>query len=314
MPERTPREERAKERVARGTGPIAVSFHGGAGNDAWNNVYVFPPGPAGSALLEIPPTATGVKLVELRAFVLGADGRLYVANAWKNESQILRFVAGTGHGPAWRFDRVFTAEAVAHPFDLCFWPDGQVSVSNQDSRSVTTYHADGSPAPLVINHLTKVRGLACDGTRLFVADTARDEVRVYDRSGHHRRSIEVPTPVHVAYDGRRWLWIGSEGDNSVWVFDTAPSGSPTHHARKATRVVHGHTAAIDRTAGLHPAPGSSPDSLSLLVASRLGRRILAFAVDVTPHAPSGGPRRRRSSSTRTTSRTTPSSSQRQRRP
>ncbi|HWK79850.1 MAG TPA: hypothetical protein VNP95_03745, partial [Thermomicrobiales bacterium] len=69
-----------------------ISFHGGDEADAWNNIHSFDPEgkPLGKVLAthSLPP---GLALRELRGFAFGPGGDLYVANAWRNASQVLRF-------------------------------------------------------------------------------------------------------------------------------------------------------------------------------------------------------------------------------
>jgi hypothetical protein len=75
-----------------------------------------------------------------------------------------------------------------------------------------------------------------------------------------------------------------EHDDAVYVYDTskAPSGD-------AVKVVHGHTTGLDHTAGLCLLPGSTSGSATLLVASRVGRQVLAFPIDLKHHTPSWNP-------------------------
>ncbi|MBA2520529.1 MAG: hypothetical protein H0V24_12745, partial [Chloroflexia bacterium] len=69
-----------------------VSFHGGEGRHEWNNIHRF--SPAGEHLggaLDRESLPKGLKLREPRGFRFGPDGDLYLANAYKDRSQILRF-------------------------------------------------------------------------------------------------------------------------------------------------------------------------------------------------------------------------------
>ena len=145
-----------------------VSFHGGADRHDVNAIHAFaadgePLGPVLDAG-DLPPRAV---LRELRGFAFGPDGNLYVANAFRDRSQILRFGGRPDDRGRHPFLDVFAAgdhgghaavgarPALAHPFDVAFGPDGHLYVPNQDSRVVARYAgptaieaAPGAPLPL----------------------------------------------------------------------------------------------------------------------------------------------------------------------
>jgi hypothetical protein len=287
-------------------GTLAISFHGGATLPGVNNLYAFPPTGGGRLLLgasRSPSPGMMPELSELRAFLPSLDGSfLYVANGSKNQNQVLRFARGSAGDAPWVFHDVYAADGLEHPFDLVFGWDGTLFVSNQDSNEVTTYDTAGEPGPLSITGLTKVRGLAFDGTYLYVADAGDDAVKVYDATGTCRRSIAVKRPVHLLYDGARWLWIGSERKNgkdgkdgkdgkederekdAVHVYDTNAV-----QPGEAVKIVHGAETGIDHTAGLCLLPSASGHAGTLLVASRLGRQILSFPIEYADDVPTWTP-------------------------
>jgi len=135
-----------------------VSFHGGAGRHDKNNLHAYaldgePLGPVLAA--RHPPS--GVALRELRGFAWGPDGDLYVADAYRGASRILRFggrPAADGRHPfrgvfveqgapdhahrprRHRAERPPAHPGLAHPFDVAFGPDGNLYVPAQDTRIV----------------------------------------------------------------------------------------------------------------------------------------------------------------------------------
>ena len=200
--------------MAAGIGTLAVSFHGGATLPGINNVYAFSQGKAGRVMLgapNAPDPGTMPVLSELRAFVASSDGSfLFVANGSKERNQVLRFTAGATGEPPWVFHDVYASDGLAHPFDLVHGFDGSLFVSNQDTDTVTCHATAGGPATTFATGFSAVRGLAFDGTYLYVADVGADTVSVYDGTGAKVGTIDVKRPVHLLFDASGWLWIGSE--------------------------------------------------------------------------------------------------------
>lgn len=136
-----------------------VSFHGGEERHAWNNIHVFDlDGRAIGKALDVRSLPKELTLRELRGFAFGPDGDLYVANAYKDASQILRFggeVHGEGRHP---FREVYVERhaanpGLAHPFDVVFGPDWNLYIPSQDTNVVGRYYGpaanDGAPgAPM----------------------------------------------------------------------------------------------------------------------------------------------------------------------
>ena len=205
-----------------GAGAWYVSFHGGEGDRARNNLHRYANDGAhlGKALRGrgLP---RGLKLRELRGFVLGPDGDLYVANAYRDESQILRFRGRPDPDGRHPFREVFVRQrhadhGLAHPFSATFGPGGHLFVPSQDSDIVGRYYgprtagpdaaaipgrpmphpaalsgidadrlAPGTFVPSVrraADGLRAVRhAIFADGDDLFVADRAENAVKRYDR-------------------------------------------------------------------------------------------------------------------------------------
>jgi DNA-binding beta-propeller fold protein YncE len=290
--------------VGAGIGTLAVGFHGGATLPGINNVYAFASGKPGQLLLgaaNSPDPGMMPALSELRAFVPSADGSfLLVANGSKDRNQVLRFARGSTGEPAWVFHDVYASDGLSHPFDVVVGFGGDLFVSNQDTNTVTRHSTRGS-ATTFVDGFKEVRGLAYDGTYLYVADVGGDTVGLYDGSATSVGTLDVKRPVHLLLATSGWLWIGSERGNvasraehsgkdgdehhdAVFAYDTAdaPSGN-------VVKVVHGHGTGLDHTAGLCLIPGTKSGSATLLVASRVGRQVLAFPIDLSHHTPSWNP-------------------------
>ena len=138
-----------------------ITFHGGDDPHEWNNIHVFDLSgrPLGKAL-DAHTLPDGIGLRELRGFAFGPDGDLYVANAYWDASQVLRFAGAPGADGKHAFKAVFveqhkTNPGLAHPFDVVFGADGHVYVPSQDSNVVGRYFGPeakagepGAPMPL----------------------------------------------------------------------------------------------------------------------------------------------------------------------
>ena len=210
-----------------------ISFHGGDADGAWNNIHAFDlNGAALGKRLATDHLPDGIRLRELRGFAFGPDGDLYVANAYRNASQILRFEGSLDSKGRHRFRDVYSAQhhdnpGLAHPFDVSFGPDGHLFVPSQDTNVVGRYfgprgdgqsgrpmpypaafqtqsHKGGDHAPppgtfVPSRHheahgLTAVRGLLFDADgRLYVVDRDANRVNCHDgASGAWLRAFEHP--------------------------------------------------------------------------------------------------------------------------
>jgi DNA-binding beta-propeller fold protein YncE len=232
-----------------------VTFHGGesprqephdkegsreAPARAWNNIHAFAldGSPLGKAL-DTHTLPDDLDLRELRGFTFGPDGDLYVANAYKDASQVLRFTGKPGVDGKHPFQEVYVEQhkanpGLAHPFAVAFGPDSHLYVPSQDTNIVGRYYGphatDGNPGtpmphPEALQDvdtkhllpgtfvapqkhapggLRAVRGaiFGPDGD-LYVADRDADSVKRYDGgSGRLLREYRHPhltTPVHLAF-------------------------------------------------------------------------------------------------------------------
>ena len=167
---------------------------------------------------------------------------------------------------------------------------------------MTCHATAGGPATTFATGFSEVRGLAFDGTHLYVADVGADTVTIYDGTGAKVGTLDVKRPVHLLFDASGWLWIGSErGKVAAGPATTVrrPRRRPPRRglrlrhrqgaAGDVVKVVHGASTGLDHTAGLCLVAGPTTKSATLLVASRVGRRILAYPIDLSHHSPSWSP-------------------------
>jgi hypothetical protein len=304
-----------------------ITFHGGEpkGGDrckkgskdpdcvTWNNIHVFDleGRPLGKAL-ETHALPGELELRELRGFTFGPEGDLYVANAYKDASQVLRFAGKSGPDGKHAFREVYVERHAAnpglgHPFDVTFGPDKNLYVPSQDTNLVGRYygpHAEeekpGAPMPHPValrdtdhkdpppgtfvpsrEHVpTGVRAVrrsifGPDGD-LYVADRDSDSVKRYDgQQGTLQREYQhhhLKTPIHLLF---------RPADGALLV------GSRDRDAVLAIDTETGETdTLIESGAGGLRAPAGmafGPDG-ALYVNSREGRQVLRFdATSGKPH-------------------------------
>jgi DNA-binding beta-propeller fold protein YncE len=217
-----------------------ITFHGGDGPHEWNNIHVYDLNgkPLGKAL-DTHSVPNDLELRELRGFAFGPDGDLYVANAHRDDSQVLRFAGEPDAEGKHAFREVYVERRAAnpglhHPFDVAFGPDRNLYVPSQDSNLVGRYYgphasegAPGAPMPQPEalreaegknpppgtfvpseEHVpTGVRAVrrAIFGPEgdLYVADRDADSVKRYHgRSGKLRREYRqrhLQAPVHLLF-------------------------------------------------------------------------------------------------------------------
>lgn len=255
---------------------LIVSFHGGG--SGINKLKTFP---ALTDILEEPP-----KFRELRGFVPGHgsdSNHLYVVEAYKDASTIYYFTSD--NMGKWKDGKVFTRDGLSHPFDAVFGSDGHLYVSNQDNNKITYYEGPGDkhPGKLKGTFGTKsqpvfntLRGIAWAGSALYAADE-KTGVLGYNSDGTSNNvKIAIKDPVHLFYDGTRYLYIGSGSDNSIWVWDTTQTIKPN----PVQIVGPQQTPAINATAGM-----ALPGDGNLYVASRKGNAIIQYPIDASQNPP-----------------------------
>ena len=237
-----------------------ITFHGGEGRQDVNNIHVF--SETGQELrkaLDHRSLPSNVELRELRGFEFGPDGDLYVANAYHEYSQVLRFAGTPNADGRHEFRQVFvqgdqqTNPALVHPFSIAFDRSGDLYVSSQDCNVVARFFGPnrepalcGTPMALP-GGLRSARGLPPgtfvppakhfpDGVKtvrealfgpegqLYVADRDTDCVRVYDgQSGACLKAItsdHLSKPIHLLFaPDQKSLLIGSCGNDAVLRYD-----------------------------------------------------------------------------------------------
>ncbi len=282
-----------------------ISFHGGEGSHAWNNVHVFDLAgkPLGKALATH-DLLHGLELREVRGFAFGPDGDLYVANAYRDASQVLRFGGTPGSDGRHPFREVYVERhhanpGLAHPFDVAFGPDGHLYVPSQDTNVVGRYYGPqaaagqpGQPMPhpaalreddpkqLLPGTFVPSEKHAPHGVRtvrraifgpdgnLYVADRDAGCIKRYDGgSGAFQREYRhhhLTTPVHLAFRSTDGALL---------------AGSRDGHAVFAIDPVTGDVSPLilPGTGGLQAPAGLAfgPDA-KLYVCSRETKQILRF--------------------------------------
>lgn len=289
-----------------------LSFHGGSKKSAYNNIHTYSAAgePLGKALNK-DSLPKGVKLRELRGFAFGPDGHLYIVNAYKKYSQVVRFHGSLNDNNQHNFLDVFiepdaTANpGIQHPYALIFDQDNNILLSNQDTNIVLRYGGPtsaqpGQPMPIASawsqhsglypgtfipaetqasGGLSSVRDLAFgpDG-HLYVADRDANAIKRYDgKTGASLGklllgNVELEEPIQLLWQ-QQTLYIGSSDTSAIVRYDLA-SGTT-------------ETAVSSGAGGLdHPSGLSIIGDGYLYVGSRKSKQVLRFAL------PAGTPDKR----------------------
>ena len=233
-----------------------ISFHGGAESGALNNIHVH--SPEGRKLRKalnqdsLPPT---VALRELRGFTMGPDGMLYVVNAFREFSQVLRFKGKRNKHKQHSFHDIFVQPDAArnsgliHPFSVTFDVRGNLHVTSQDTSLTLRYFGPGSdegvpgtamPLPPALRNmaggsfhpgtfcasatqvphgLVVVRGAVFFAGLLYVADRDADCVKKFDAlTAAYCGEIAAPGLIDKPIHlvvEDGTLYIGNRGNESV---------------------------------------------------------------------------------------------------
>lgn len=203
-----------------------ISFHGGDEKVSLNNIHVYSTdGKELRKALNKKSLGAEVKLRELRGFMFGPDGNLYVVNAYFEYSEVLKFEGALNKDGQHDFAEIFVKRhadinpGINHPFNAVFDSDGDLYVSSQNTNLVARYHGPackqaqpGKPMPfpqsldrdvylppgtyvpsakLASNGVQEVRAaIFAPNGDLYVADRAADCVRVYEaRTGRFLRNL-----------------------------------------------------------------------------------------------------------------------------
>jgi DNA-binding beta-propeller fold protein YncE len=291
-----------------------ISFHGGAERRELNNIHVYSlDGRKVRKALDEDSIPENVELRELRGYAFGPDGDLYIANAFRDYSQVLRFSRKLDRHGQHNFREVFVKShparnpGLSHPFSLAFHRNGNLYVTSQNTSLVLRYHGPdstpglpGTPMPLppalakitsapfppgtfcasakqASYGLTVVREATFANRLLFVADRGADCVNKFD-------------PVTGAYRGRLVahglidkpihlaasgdaLYIGNRGNESVVKCDL--------RTERISPFIAPRAGGLKNPSGL-----AFGDDGYLYVASRSSRQILRYRLE------NGAPARR----------------------
>jgi DNA-binding beta-propeller fold protein YncE len=282
-----------------------ITFHGGDDAHEWNNIHTYDlnGNPLGKAL-DTHSLPDHVELRELRGFAFGPDGDLYVANAWQDASQVLRFTGTPDADGKHAFKGVFVEQhkanpGLAHPFDVVFGADGHLYVPSQDTNVVGRYFGPaanagepGAPMPLpealrdadpkhvlpgtfVPSHKHAPKGVrtvrrsvfGADGDLYVVDRDAASVKRYHGGSGAFRREYrhaDLTKPIHAAFRPSDGALLVGSRDENAILSIDTGSGDV------ATLVEPG-AGGLSAPAGL----AFGPDG-KLYVASRESRQILRF--------------------------------------
>lgn len=272
---------------------LTVSFHGGGGGTSHTNLHSYP---KDTKILSEGSSDPSLKTAELRGFLLGASKSdstdLYVVNSDTKNSQILRYEAkgdGTYHnGKVWATDHLH------HPFDAVWGPGGNLYVSNQDPSTdkdihITVYSSSGGYVGDFAKGFSVLRGMTWVGKTLWVADekggpNKTGAVIAYSCDSKFTGtptgdSIAVADPVHVLYDGSRYIYIGSESGECVYAYDTTQPITQT----LAVVVSSSTSASIKRTSGI--AIASAGGTSYLYVGSRADQAVNQYTLNTTVSPP-----------------------------
>ncbi len=255
-----------------------------------------------------------MELRELRGHIFGPDGDLYVANAFRNDSQILRFHGRLNREGKHEFREAFihsdplSNPGLSHPFSLAFSAEGDLFVSSQNTSLVLRYHGPlstsgepGKPMPsppfltaiknaalspgtycapseVISDGLKVVRKAVFAAGHLYVADRDADCIRKFDSaSGAFLGAIASRHLIDKPIHlvaDNDALYIGSRGSDGVARCDL--------RSESVSAFVHAKAGGLKNPAGL--ALGNDG---YFYVASRSTKQILRFRA--SDGAPDAGP-------------------------
>ena len=294
-----------REEIGRSVQRWYITFHGGQARHDWNNIHIFDLDgkPLGKAL-ETHALPDDVELRELRGFAFGPDGDLYVTNAYRQSSQVLRFGGVPGSDGRHPFRGVFVEQhhanpGLCHPFDVAFGPDQHLYIPSQDTNVVGRYFgphaASGAPGdpmphpPALKEHdpaallpgtfvpsvdvaplgVRTVRGaiFGPDGD-LYVADRDTDRIKRYDgKTGELLREYRhhhLTTPIHLLFRPGDGKLLAGSRDRNAVLAIDPATGDVSH-------LIGPNAHGLKEPAGLALGPDAK-----LYVGSRGTKQILRF--------------------------------------
>ncbi len=204
-----------------------LSFHGGSGKNALNNLHVYKDdGSAATPDKLLAPGGGAPDLCELRGFVWRPEG-LYVVNANQNDSQLLCYKPQSAPGGQYTFSAIVAGKAtvsgIGHPFDVTFDASGNIYLSSQDTNVVTALDENGNALPVApyLQQTYAPPPSFPEGT--FVASSAgkppvpspQGLQVTFDRDGNVTHSVRG-----VLWTGNLLL-VADEPGNAVKVYDAS---------------------------------------------------------------------------------------------
>jgi DNA-binding beta-propeller fold protein YncE len=281
-----------------------VTFHGGDGRSDLNSVHAYSAdGKNMGKVLDRSSLPGNVELRELRGFAFGPDGDLYVVNAYRDFSQVIRFHGIRDKNGRHAFRDVFVQNdaicnpGLSHPFSIVFDEHGDLYVTSQNTSLTLRYHGPksavgrpGMPMPIapslaelknhhfspgtfcasaneVPNGLKVVREALFAAGHLYVADRDADCVRKYEPgTGAYLGAISAPDLIDKPIHlavSGGVLYIGNRGNESVVKCDL--------RNERVAPFIHPKSGGLDNPSGLAIA-----DDGYLYVASRGSRKILRY--------------------------------------
>lgn len=260
-----------------------LTFHGGAGRSDLNSIHVYSAeGKKLRKALDRSSLPPDLELRELRDHVFGPDGDLYVANAYKENSQIVRFGGERNKDGKHEFRDVFVRNdgvrnpGLSHPFNMVFDTDGDLLVTSQNTSLALKYHGPKSskgmpgtpmqipPSLAALNGRKFMPGTFCASAKevaggllvvrkaafadgfLYVADRDADCVRKYDPvTGEFLSALVAPSLIDkpIHLLARDGaLYVGCRGNESVVKCDL--------QSGQVSPFVHPKAGGLDNPSGL----------------------------------------------------------------
>ncbi len=199
-----------------------LTFHGGTGRSDLNSIHVHSADGRhqGKALdrSSLPPT---LELRELRGHTFGPDGDLYVANAFQDYSQIIRFKGNPDSRGKHAFRAVFVENdpaqnpGLSHPFSVVFDNRGDLYVTSQNTSLTLRYYGPASAAGQPGSPMRLPSSLELLKDQKFRPGTfcaSAQEVK---------HGLKV---VREAVFARGFLWVADRDANRIRKFDPQTGG------------------------------------------------------------------------------------------
>jgi glucose/arabinose dehydrogenase len=219
-----------------------VSFSGESATPIKNVYALSPKGETVSKAVLDPAKAP---YQELRGMSFGPDGNLYVAQAYKKASVILKFSGTPSKGSSTlkyigEFVTPSASAGLSHPYQPVFSADGDLFVSSQDTNVVTAFYGPKSPSsgkamPNSKFLAKRYAGGTFNPGTFAPAHNAKPEAPTFTSVATDQGGLTFKTPPNsadksgtggthsvrgLAFDKAGNLYVADEGNDRVAVFDT----------------------------------------------------------------------------------------------